>query len=155
KRGGGAREEVRTSLVLHLSWPQSLPRPVAHRRVTAQAIVADVGRGAPVNDLMNDVGVALDAVLLHVSGAPRFDADRLREVLQCEPLRVPEAVLRLCQVLASKIVWDVAVVADGDGMVARLLPAVVMLAHDVAVDARLRVVAEVREALGVAEQVRP
>src|SRR3954470_9152286 len=46
---------------------------------------------------------------------------------------------------------DMAVVAHRDGVVRTALPAVVLVVHDVAVDARLGIVAHVRCALGVVE----
>ena len=62
-----------------------------------------------------------------------------------KPLRAFESVL------ADEVVRDVAVVAGGDGVVRTLLPAVVLLVHDVAVGAGARVVAQVGEPLGVAK----
>src|SRR5688500_10797535 len=62
---------------------------------------------------------------------------------------MPEAVVGLDGVLADEIVWRVAVVASRHRMMARLLPAIVMLAHDVAVDAGPRIAAEIRKAFAV------
>jgi hypothetical protein len=93
--------------------------------------------------------VAAQAVVLHHREARRLDLDRLVKVLQREALAVPEAVVGLGHVLAHKIVRHVAVVARRNRMVRTLFPRVVLVTHDVAVDARLGVVAHVARPLGV------
>src|ERR1044072_3594043 len=79
------------------------------------------------------------------------DANRLVERARREVERMPEAVARFGVVLAHKVVRRVAVVAGGDGAVRGLDPAVELLAHDVAVGARLRGVRQVRVAARVDE----
>src|SRR5262249_10227982 len=58
------------------------------------------------------------------------------------------------QILRHERVRHVAVVAGGDRVMARVFPAVVLLAHDVAIDARLRIRAQVRRSLRVVSGVR-
>ena len=79
----------------------------------------------------------------------------LVEVLESEPFGVVPAVARLGRVLREERVGQVAVDAARAGMVARLLPTVVLGAHDVAVGARLGIGAEVREPFGVTERHAP
>lgn len=64
-----------------------------------------------------------------------LDHDRLVEILRRESLRVMPAVFGLCNVLAEKVVVQMAVDADRNRMVARLPPRVVRRLHDMAVDA--------------------
>src|SRR5262245_42378674 len=56
---------------------------------------------------------------------------------------VPEAVLRLRQILRNQPGWRVAVVADGHGSMAGARPGDVVIAHDVAVRAGGRVIRQV------------
>ena len=96
----------------------------------------------------------------HVRHAPSVTA-RLRGVMRIGSWNVPVVKSNECQKPLRALVtylptrsWRrVAVVADRDGAVARALPAVELLAHDVAVRARLRIVAQVRRAARVDEGV--
>src|SRR5262245_36186107 len=101
------------------------------------------------HELVHHRLVAAQTVVLQDLAVARLDADRLLEVLQREALRVMPAIARLGGVLGEHGVWEMAVDARRDAVMARLLPAVVLRAHDVAVRARLRIGAEVRQALGV------
>src|SRR5262249_39662281 len=109
-----------------------------------------------------ELAVAAQAVVLQDAAVSGLDADRLLEDelrarlvgvrgLEGEPRRVVIPVERLGDVLGREPGRHVAVVAGGEGVVRALAPGVVPVAHDVAVDARRRVVAQVREALGVTE----
>src|SRR5262245_49429727 len=97
--------------------------------------------------------MAADTIVLQNRRVLRLDADRLRKILQREALRVPESVLGLRNVLADEIVRQMAVDAFRVSVMTRMLPAVVLLAHDVAIDARFRVAAEIGAALTVPERV--
>src|SRR5262245_44669315 len=98
---------------------------------------------------MDDALMATDAVGLDDSAAGRLDSDRLVEVAGGEAVGVPQAVVGLGVPLAEEVMWDVAIVAGGEGVMAGLLPGVVLVVHDVTVGARLRVAGEVRCALAV------
>src|SRR5262245_52644546 len=67
---------------------------------------------------------------------------------------MPEAVRSLGGVFAEEARGRVAVVARGDGAMARFQPAVILLAHDVAIGARCGIIGQVRPALRVDEGVR-
>lgn len=105
------------------------------------------------DDLVRDVAVATQAIVLQDLPALCLHDDRLDEPLRREFLSVPPTVLGFGQVLGDEIVGQMTVDANGNLMVARLLPSVVLWPHDVTIHASLRVCPEVREALRVAERV--
>ena len=83
-----------------------------------------------------------------------FDLDRLVKTAEREIIGMPEAVRSLDGVFADRVVRRVAVVAGRDGVMARFLPAVVLLLHDVTIGAGARIVAHVGIALGIDERVK-
>lgn len=95
--------------------------------------------------------VAAQAVLLQDGAVSGLDCNGLGEVLKGEALRVMVAIARLGNELGQDSARQVAVDAGGGAMVACLLPAIILTAHDVAVGAGSRIAAEVRESLGVAK----
>ena len=98
--------------------------------------------------------VAADAVVLDDCQAAGPDADRLVKVLERETLAVAQAVFDLRGILADQIVGYVAVVAGRHGVMRALAPGVVLVAHDVAVHARRRIVREIARPLGIIERER-
>ena len=83
------------------------------------------------------------------------DDDGLGEILQRECLGVVPAILCLGDVLLRKAWRQMAIRAGRHGVVTRLLPRVILGLHDVAVGARLRVGAQVGQALGIVEGRAP
>src|SRR5438105_4306400 len=81
--------------------------------------------------------VAANAVLIQDLGIIARDLDRLVEVLERESLRVAIAVVGLADVFADAVRGGVAIVARGVIVMAGVLPAVILIPHDVAIDARL------------------
>jgi hypothetical protein len=79
---------------------------------------------------------------------------RLMETARGEIIRMPETVRGLCVIFPDEVVRRVAVVAGGDGVMARFLPAVILLVHHVAVGARARIVAQIRVPFSVNKRVR-
>lgn len=126
---------------------------MADRLMTTQAVVTGIARGSLVHDFTDHTGMTLDAIGLQDVGVAGLDADGFVEVLERKSIRVPEAVACFRQVFAHKIVRDVAVVAGCDGMMAGLLPTVVVFAHDMALHTGTGIVAEVGRALGIPERV--
>jgi hypothetical protein len=116
------------------------------------AHLAGTNRGAR-GLLVHQRAVTGQAGFLEDAAALLLDHDRLMKILESESLRMVIAVFRLGDVLADEAVGEVAIDAGGDGVVARLLPGIVLRLHDVAVRAHLGFVAHVREALGVEERV--
>ena len=100
----------------------------------------------------NERLMAPDAVVLHDSQTAGLDLDRLVKILKRKALAVPQAMLDLDQILAYKIVRHVAIVARRRRVVRALSPAVVLIAHDMAIHARSRVVRQVAQPLGIVER---
>ena len=96
-----------------------------------------------------------DAVGLKDFEPTRLHFDGLFEVLEREHFPVAPAVFGLCEVFGNELMGQMAIDADGRGVVARLLPAVVLALHDVTVHAGLGVGTEVRETARVLERVAP
>src|SRR5687768_11792515 len=104
---------------------------------------------------MRDLTVVTQAVLLQNCAPFGLHDDGFDELLRRELLAMSPAVLGFGDVLGQEGFGQMAVDADRDLMVARLLPGVVLRLHDVAVHARLRILLEIREAFRVAERVAP
>ena len=101
------------------------------------------------DDLAHRLLVTTDAVVLQRLRVMIANANRFVKVLEGEAFAMPDAVLRFGQILRNESVRGVAVVAGGDGMMAAMLPAIELLAHDMAIHAGVGIVAEVRKALTV------
>ena len=104
-----------------------------------------------VVDRLGDLGVAGAAGVLGDASVSLGDAKGIGIAADREVERVPEAVARLHRVLGNQRVRRVTVVARRHGVMAPLGPRGEVLAHDVAVRARRRIVAEVRVAARVPE----
>jgi len=105
-----------------------------------------------LNDLADDDAMALHAVLLEQMPVRFGDSDRLGEILQRERDGVFEAVARFGQPLFCKIVRDMTGITRGYGVVAGARPAVIDVVHNMTIDARSRVIREVRASPGVDER---
>src|SRR5678815_1188518 len=119
--------------------------------VTVHAVELSAQASGVRHHRMDEVAVAAEAILLHERSIVGGDLDRLLEVLQRERGGMAEAVVGLGHPLGEPVRGKMAVDAGGGVAMAALEPAVVLLVHDVAVDARSRIGREVGEALGVAE----
>jgi hypothetical protein len=108
--------------------------------------VAHAMRG---QNLIHQSFMAVHAVMVENLDVLGSNPNRLVEVLQREAFGVPEAVFRFGQVLGNEAVWRVAIVTGRHGVMAGFLPAIEVIAHDVAVDAGFGVVAEVGQTGGV------
>src|SRR5262245_49981963 len=86
-------------------------------------------------ELGDERSVTTHAVLLEDLTSPRLHDDRLRESSRREEFSMSVAIFRLRVVLRHEIDRQVAVDANGRGMVTSLLPTVVLRLHDVAVGA--------------------
>ena len=81
--------------------------------------------------------------------------DRLVERVGSEIIRMPKAVRGLCVIFPDEIMRRVAIVAGRNGVMARFLPAVVLLVHYVTIGARAGVVAQIGISLRIHERVHP
>lgn len=101
---------------------------------------------------MRDRLVAVDAGAVRDRTIAGLDLDRVLEIAERESQRMKETVIRLGDPLADRVVGQMAIVANRHVVMAAVLPGIEVLLHDVAVDTRLRIVAEVAGALSVAER---
>ncbi len=67
---------------------------------------------------------------------------------------MPKTVGGFNGVFAENIVRRVTVVASGDGVMARFLPAVILLLHNVAIGARVRIIAHIRITLRINKRIK-
>ena len=104
-------------------------------------------------DILDDLLMTLHASVFGDSAVAWFDAQRIGELAGGEGERVPEAIVGFGDVFADDVVGCVAVVACGNGAVAGLEPAIIMLLHDVAVCAGVGIVGEIGSALGIDESI--
>src|SRR5262245_27290710 len=119
--------------------------------MTDTRVAADARQVAGVRQAGNGGLMAVQTRRLKNVRILRGDADRFRKVLQGERKRVMPAILGLGDVLADEPVRQMTVHASCRGVMARRPPRVELRPHDVTVDARGRVTAQVRESLGVPE----
>src|ERR1043166_2080926 len=91
--------------------------------------------------------VTANAIVIENLRVGRSDLDGFVEVLERESLGVTIAVIRLANPLGEPALGNVAVVAGRVIVMTGCLPAVVLIAHDVAIHARLRVIAHVGQAV--------
>lgn len=103
---------------------------------------------------MHKVAVAANAGLLRDFLVAGFGLDRVVVVVQRECHRMEKPIVCFCDQVAGKFVRQMAIVADGDVMMAALLPGIKMVLHHVAVGARLGIVTEVTGSLTVSERER-
>src|SRR5262249_27545389 len=138
----------------HMKTEASARRAVADRDVAANTTVRLVCKRAVMDQIADETFVTLYAVALQDAGILLVDADRFVKILQREARGVPEAVLGLGDPLRQALVRQMTIHARGIGVMAGSLPAFKLIAHDVTVDARIGIAAEVRGALGVPERVQ-
>lgn len=102
---------------------------------------------------LHHLSMALNAVVLEDGSVLVVDANRFVEVLQGKTFRVPEAVLGFGEILADKVVGQMAIDATGNCMVAGLLPAIVLFTHDMTVHAGFGITAEITQPFTVIDRV--
>ena len=106
------------------------------------------------HDVMGDGLMAAFAGAFGHATVVALDLDVVGIIAGGEVKRVEETVGGFHGVLAEEVVRRVAIVTGGDGAVTRFHPAVVIIAHDVAVRARAGIVREIGVSLRVDEGVR-
>lgn len=121
--------------------------------VAVQAVRLFVMRADPIHGLHHGL-VAAEARAFHHVETVFLDDDGFMKILKSERRRVSKAVQSLHGVLSDKVMRQMAVVAFGHMVMGRLLPGVHIVAHNVAIDAGLGIVGQVRISPGVNERIR-
>ena len=103
---------------------------------------------------MYEVAVAADASILRDFLVAGFGLDWVVVVVERECHRMEKTTVCFCDQVAGKFVRQMAIVADGDMMMAALLPGIKMVLHHVAVGTRLGIVTKVTGSLAVSERER-
>ena len=126
---------------------------MTHLAVAPNAVQRFCSRLHGIN-LMHEIPMATDAVVLQDLTVLLVNANGFVEILQRKALGMPKAVLRLGQVFGDKVLWQMTIHACGHTMMAGLLPTVIMLAHDMAIDAGFRIATQVGQAFTIINGVR-
>jgi hypothetical protein len=133
----------------------SANRPVADVTVTMHAVEHLAVVAGMVIDAFDHLLMAADAVGLEHGGVFWPDHDGFVKVLERKTLRMPVTVFRFAEVFGDEAMRRVTVVAGGHGMMRRFEPAIVLIAHDVAVHAGLGIIREIRKTFRIMKRVRP
>lgn len=121
--------------------------------VTVDALYGiTVGLGT-LHDLMNEISVTAEAVFLKNLRIVRLDENRLVKILERKPLGMVVAVGRLGKVLPDQIMGQVTINANSNSMVRAFSPRIVLIVHNVAVDAGFRIGRKVRETFRIFESI--
>ena len=121
--------------------------------VTADAVEFLILNDPVRRDLAHKFFVAIQAVGLENGRVYRLDANRLLKVLQCECHGMVVTIAPFCPPFGEEIMRQVAVVAGGEGMVAGLLPAVILVAHDMTIRTGLGIARQVGSAMSVEKRI--
>ena len=123
---------------------------------SGMAVYATLGFAAGetmTENVVDDIVMTVEAILVQDARTDRPQANRFGKILERETLGVPKPVFGLHQILEYEFMWNVAIVASGDRMMTGLLPAVVLIAHDVAIDAGLGIAAQIGKPFGILHRV--
>jgi len=100
------------------------------------------------------LSMAPDAILMHNLLPGLFDEDHLRLFAQGEYCRMTKTILCLEEVFVYKVIMrHMAIVAGYTLPVGAVVPCCVLRCHDMAVDASLRFIANIRGSIGDMERV--
>jgi hypothetical protein len=128
-----------------------LPYPMTYVWMTARARQLLATRLRAMLDRVRDRFVTIAACFFGYLMIARRDAQRIREAARGKVERVPEPVTRFHHVFANQIVGSMAIIAYRNRAVGRFTPRIQMIAHDVTVAARVRIVRQIRCAARVNE----
>lgn len=95
--------------------------------------------------------MAIDATFLRDTPVALFNLNRLVKILQRKRQRMKKTIVGLGDIFSHTIAGQVAVITNGNVMVAALLPRIEMPLHDVTVGAGRRIVTEIAMSLGIPE----
>jgi hypothetical protein len=127
---------------------------MADRNVAARTFDAlSIAVSAVAIDRCGDGFVAMAARTFHDLVIKFSDLDGVWIFAGGEIEGVPESVIRLDRVFSDDVMRSVTVVAGCGVVMARLDPSIVLLAHDVTVDAGGGIVRQVRVSFGIDERI--
>ncbi len=106
-------------------------------------------------DFVSEILMATPTGLLGDAKISLLDLQGLGEIIQCESEGMEKTIVRFRDPFAQGMVWQMAVITDSHMMVARHLPGLVMVLHDVAVRTGLGQISEITGTLSVAEGEGP
>jgi hypothetical protein len=106
-------------------------------------------------DLVYNIFVASQAIFPNNAGVFGMNSDRLVKILESEGPGMMVPVLHFHKPAADFVRGKMAVIAGCRGMVTRLGPSIVMISHDMAIDAGARIVAEIGSSFPVVKSVPP
>lgn len=104
---------------------------------------------------MHRVFMTINACALRDASVSRFDFDRLVIILKREGQRMEKTIVGFGYPLPHKIMWKVTVVANRHMVMAAILPGIHVLLHDVTVDTRFRIVAQIARAFAIPKREGP
>ena len=112
--------------------------------VTADARQRFVGIDSMSGNFPNIVFVAIKAVRVENCATFRLNLNRFVEILKGKPLGMVVTVASFGEPFSQKIVRNMTIIASRIAVMARLLPTVILIAHNMAVDASFWVAGEIR-----------
>ena len=104
---------------------------------------------------MNKILVTRYASALRDAFVSRLDLDRIFVASHREGERMEEAIVGFGDPFANEVVGQVTVVANGDVMMAALLPGIHVVLHHVTIDAGFRIVAQITGPFAISKRKRP
>lgn len=105
------------------------------------------------NQLADQTFVAPHAIRIQDGFAARAHADRLVEIIQRKSLGMQKTTLGFHDVFRHERFWSMAIVARGDSVMTRFLPAIVLIVHDMTVFARCRIIGQIRCTLAIPKRI--
>jgi hypothetical protein len=121
--------------------------------MTADTIERVLSIHAMGGDFADIILVTINAIVVQHLGTGGLDLDWFVEILERKPFRMVVSIAGLGQPFPHEFVRDVAIVAGGLTMVTGLLPAIVLIPHDVAIHAGTWIIGEIGKPLGIKECV--
>lgn len=91
-------------------------------------------------DFIDQPGVTTHTIFLQDREIFWFDADWLLKILQGKAFGMPKTVFHFSQIFGDKFMGNVTIVAGSGGVMAALLPAIILIPHDMAVHAGFGVI---------------
>ena len=107
------------------------------------------------DNFADKVLVAVNTSSIEDTSIAWSNADRFVKILQGERFGMPKSVFRFHQVFGNERMRGVAIVARSYRMMTGLLPAVILFAHNMAIDASGGIAAEIGSSRSIMKRVAP